>query len=134
MQDLYRLTATQAVALLRKGEVTPLELVEASIARIGAVDGVVNALPIHCFERARDQAKKLRPTRTDDPRYLHGLPIAVKDYNDVGGVLTPVRVVEERRTRAGLRHLAHGAAEVEVDEVGPGGLDHPRRLGHRRRV
>jgi amidase len=88
VQDLYRLTATQAVALLRKGEVTPLELVEASIARIGAVDGVVNALPIHCFERARDQAKKLRPARTDDPRYLHGLPIAVKDYNDVGGVLT----------------------------------------------
>ena len=45
-----------------------------------------------------------------------------------------VRVVEQRGARAGLRHLADGAAEVDVDDVGAGGLDHPRRLGHRARV
>ena len=34
------------------------------------------------------------------------------------------------RARAGLRHLADGAAEVDVDDVRAGVLDHARRLGH----
>ena len=40
-------------------------------------------------------------------------------------------IVEQRRARAGLRHLADGAAEVDVDDVGARGLDHARRVGHR---
>ena len=40
-------------------------------------------------------------------------------------------VVEQRRPGARLRHLADGAAEVDVDEVGAGRLDHARRLRHR---
>ena len=39
-----------------------------------------------------------------------------------------------RGTGASLGHLLDRAAEVDVDEVGTRGLDHPRRLGHRRRV
>ena len=50
--ELIRLTATEAVARLRSKEVSPLDLVEASIQRIEAVDTKVNALPIHCFEQA----------------------------------------------------------------------------------
>ena len=46
----------------------------------------------------------------------------------------PVGVVEQGRARAGLRHLAHRAAEVDVDDVGAGVLDHPRRLRHQRRL
>ena len=46
----------------------------------------------------------------------------------------PVGVVEQRRAGAGLRHLADGAAEVDVDDVGAGGRDHPRRLRHHRGV
>lgn len=89
MNELYQLTATAAVAKLRRGEVKPTELVEASIERIQAVDGIVNALPIHCFDRAREQAEKLSSApASDDPCFLGGLPIAVKDYNDVGGVRT----------------------------------------------
>src|SRR5205823_10381572 len=38
------------------------------------------------------------------------------------------------RPGAGLRHLAHRAAEVHVDDVGPGGLDHPGGLRHRPRL
>ena len=47
--DLFRLTATEAVAALRKGEVSSLELVEAAAARIAAVNPQVNALPILCL-------------------------------------------------------------------------------------
>ena len=89
MRELHQLTATDAVSLLRSGEIKPIELVEASIERIRSVDGEINALPIHCFDRARAQAEKtssLPPS--DNSRSLHGLPIAVKDYNDVGGIRT----------------------------------------------
>jgi amidase len=89
MSELIRLTATEAVSLLRRGEVQPLDLVDASIARIEAVDNTVNALPAHCFDRARDKAKTMPSTASaDDGHSLLGLPIAVKDYNDVGGVHT----------------------------------------------
>ncbi len=89
MQDLLRLTASEAVRLLRLGEIAPLQLVEAAIARIETIDGAINALPIRCFERARAQAAALAPEEfAENPRALCGLPIAVKDYNDVGGVRT----------------------------------------------
>ena len=55
--EFIKMTATQAVARLRSKEVSPLELVEASIERIETVDAKINALPIHCFEQARVQAK-----------------------------------------------------------------------------
>jgi amidase len=90
MSELFRLSAFEAVTRLRERALTPSDLVEAAIARIEAVDGAVNALPIRCFERAREQAAKLSAAPPSSPhaRFLHGLPIAVKDYNDVGGVRT----------------------------------------------
>lgn len=84
--ELWKMSATEVVRALRQGDLEPKDAIEAAISRIEAVDGDVNALPIHCFERAFDQAKKISPS--DDPRHLAGLPIGVKDYNDVGGVQT----------------------------------------------
>ena len=87
--ELIKLTATEAVACLRSKEVSPLDLVEASIKRIETFDTEVNALPIHCFDQARDQAKSLDLDRhLLNPTSLCGLPIAVKDYNDLGGAVT----------------------------------------------
>lgn len=83
MQELINLSATECVALLKKGEIQSTELVEASIERTQLVDQKVNALPIRCADRALLQAK-LANTDTQ----LAGLPIAVKDYNNVGGVKT----------------------------------------------
>ena len=39
--DLIRLTATEAVALLRKRDISPLDLIDASEARIAAVEPAV---------------------------------------------------------------------------------------------
>jgi amidase len=91
MDDLYRLSAREAVELLRTGKVSPLEMVDAAVARIEATDGVLNALPTLSIERARDHAKQIGKNRTaerDRPGWLGGLPIAVKDLNDVAGVRT----------------------------------------------
>ena len=89
--ELYRLSAAEAVSLLRKGAVSPLELVEASAARIAATDGALNAMPTLCIERARAHAKRIMADGAagrSDPAWLGGLPISVKDLVPVAGVRT----------------------------------------------
>ena len=88
--QLHELTAEQAVSLLRVGAVSPTELVNAAAARIEAVDGALNALPTRCVERALERARRIeREGRAGhDPRWLAGLPVAIKDLNPVAGVRT----------------------------------------------
>ena len=50
--DLHYLPANEALALFRARELSPVELMQATIARIEAVDGAVNALPIRFFDEA----------------------------------------------------------------------------------
>ena len=90
--ELIRLTAREAVARLGKGEITPLDLIDAAAERIAAVEPAVNALPTLCIERARDHAKRLmareQPVQMGGTGWLAGLPIAIKDLTDVAGVRT----------------------------------------------
>lgn len=89
VSELWKLPAHEVVSLLRTGALGPLEALDAAIARIEEVDGAINALPIRAFERARDRAQKLDlAAERQNPKSLMGLPIAVKDYNDLGGVRT----------------------------------------------
>ena len=84
---LCRLTACEAAEKLASGEVRPSEMVEASAARIEAVEPHLNALPTTCFERARDHARRIECGEAPRGR-LGGLPIAIKDLNPVAGVRT----------------------------------------------
>jgi len=89
--ELTSLTAEEAVAKLERREVSPLELVDAALDRIALTDGVLNAVPTLCAERARAHARKLMKETPPEPRprgWLGGLPVAVKDLNDVAGVRT----------------------------------------------
>ncbi|MDX6533328.1 MAG: amidase [Gaiellales bacterium] len=81
--DPTSLSARAAVAMLRSGEVSAVELVEAALRRIEATDGPLNALPTVCAERALEHAAR---ASRDTP--LGGLPLAVKDLTDVAGVRT----------------------------------------------
>jgi len=89
---LIRLTAREAVALLRTRAVSSPELTEAALARIEAVEPMVNALPIRAADRAREQAAGIdalgRGKTGDLPGFLAGLPVAVKDLTDVAGLPT----------------------------------------------
>ena len=89
--ELWRLDATEVVDLLRRREVSPLELVEASAERIAATDGHVNAIPTLCIDRARAHAERIMAEDADTERprgWLGGVPIAVKDLVEVEGVRT----------------------------------------------
>ena len=83
MSDLWKKTATEVVALLKAGAVSPAELLDVLRARIDAVDGVVNALPTLCWDRAGAAAE-----RADRNSVLAGLPVAIKDLAPVEGVRT----------------------------------------------
>ncbi|AXI46954.1 amidase [Sulfitobacter sp. SK012] len=85
--ELTRLQAHEVVELLRKGEVSPAELVDASLARIEQVDGAVNAMPVVCADRARAAANHMAGD-VDHPGWLGGLPIGIKDLTPVEGVRT----------------------------------------------
>ena len=88
MHDLIQLTARQAVEHLRRRTISPTDLIDAALERIDQTDGILNALPTVCADRAREHASRLASVDLDsEPRgYLYGLPIAIKDLKDVAGV------------------------------------------------
>jgi amidase len=85
-QALIRSTACAIVDQLNAGEVTPLDLLDALEKRIAEVDDKTNALPILCFDRARTNAKALMLKNPGERGLLAGLPVPIKDLNNVAGV------------------------------------------------
>lgn len=71
---LAELDATAQAELVHSGQASPLELVDAAIARIEAMDPSLNAIIHERFERARDEASRPLP---DGP--FRGVPIVLKD-------------------------------------------------------
>ena len=86
MTDLIRRTATEIVDGLRRGDITPLDCLDALERRIGEIDGQVNALPTRCFDRARTAARALMAKPPAERGVLAGLPVPIKDLTDVAGV------------------------------------------------
>jgi amidase len=86
--SLIPLTAVAVVDKLKAGEITPHDLLDTLEARIAAVDGAVNALPILCFERARASADALMRRPMEERGLLAGLPVPIKDLTEVAGVRT----------------------------------------------
>jgi amidase len=73
--DPFRwLDATAQADLVRRGEASPVELVEAAIARIERLDPALNAVIHHRFERALEEAAAGPP---DGP--FRGVPFVLKD-------------------------------------------------------
>jgi amidase len=86
MTDLIHQTATQIVARLHKGEVSPLDLLDTLENRIAAVNAPVNALVTLCFDRARTHAKALMTKPMRERGLLAGMPIPIKDLTNVADV------------------------------------------------
>ena len=90
--DICYLTATEALKLFKKRELSPVELIEAQICRAELVEPTINAFTETYFDEARDQAKaaEARYMQSDprDLRPLDGIPVAVKDAQRVAGKRT----------------------------------------------
>src|SRR5437016_11230987 len=84
------LTAQELRRLIGAKTISPVELLEASIARIEAVNPAVNAVVATCFDRARTEAKaaERKVAAGASLPALHGLPVTIKDLNDTEGLRT----------------------------------------------
>jgi amidase len=83
-------SAVELRRLIGSRQLSPVELMDACIARIEAINPAINAIAATDFERARDSA---RAAEADVMRGaplgpLHGLPLGVKDLQDTAGLLT----------------------------------------------
>ncbi|MCU1655939.1 MAG: amiB [Pseudonocardiales bacterium] len=93
MPQLHDLTALDAAAAVRRREVSPVELVEHALDRIGRLDEQVGAFVTITADAALEQAKAAERAvlATDDPAALPpllGVPTAIKDLNMTAGVPT----------------------------------------------
>jgi amidase len=85
-RDLAFAGVARQAALVRAGEVSPRELVETALERIGRLDRELNAFRIVFDERALLEADQAGGrARGGDERPLLGVPIAVKDDMAVAG-------------------------------------------------
>src|SRR5205085_6750186 len=91
--ELMLRSALEQARLVRDGDVTARELVEASLAAIERLNGELNAFVTVCDERALDEADEVH---SGDERPLAGVPIAIKDLTALTGGI---------RTTAGMRAL-----------------------------
>ena len=82
--DLYKSTAFELQYLLKKGEITPVDIVRSLRERIGAVEGKVNALISFDPDALEEELRLIKDKK--DGR-LYGIPVVVKDNICVEGRL-----------------------------------------------
>jgi Asp-tRNA(Asn)/Glu-tRNA(Gln) amidotransferase A subunit family amidase len=129
--SLLAKSAVELRSLIAKHELSPVELMDACIARIEALNPAVNAIAATDFERARAVARfaEAQVLRGRPLGLLHGLPLGVKDLQDTAGLLTTygnVRLrgnVPTQDTALVARLRAAGAivtAKTNVPDMGAG--------------
>jgi len=109
--EIALLDATAQAALVRRGDVQPLELVEAAIARAERLEGELRAIVTRQFERAREEAAAASLPRGP----FRGVPYLLKDlgaYLDGDPLYSGMRAL----ARAGWRESgdAHFAARLRA--------------------
>ena len=90
MTSLDFAPAHELAALIRSKELSPVELMEASLKRIEAINPTLNAFVAFRAEEAMGEARSLaeRIAAGEDPGPLAGIPIGVKDLEDVADMVT----------------------------------------------
>ena len=91
--ELLQYDAVGLAKLIRAGEVSAREVLEASVTRIEALDGQINALTTRSFAKALEQVAHISPDTV-----FAGVPTLLKDLIDYAGV---------RRTSGSLLYLSN---------------------------
>jgi len=90
LTDLLLLPAIGLAERIRAGELSPVALLDASLARIDEVNPRLNAFCAVYREEARARAQVCEgAVRNGAPLGpLHGLPVAIKDFTPIAGKTT----------------------------------------------
>jgi Asp-tRNA(Asn)/Glu-tRNA(Gln) amidotransferase A subunit family amidase len=121
--DPAGLTVAEASALIRRAELSPVELVEACLARIEALDPVLMAFNTVVAEAARDHARAI--TDVAGAGALFGVPVALKDNYYTAGIRTTANshifadFVPDFDAEAWRRLRAQGAILLGKTQMGP---------------
>ncbi len=120
-EDFATANAAAITAAVHDGDVTAVEIAEATLARIAARNPQLNAFTAVTAERALDEARAVdaRRARGGDPGPLAGVPFAVKNLFDLAGIVTLAgSVIDAERAPAAAdatvvaRLIAAGAVPV----------------------
>src|SRR5215212_2388753 len=103
--ELEWTSASDLAKLIRRGKLSPVELVDALLARIERVNPQVNAYCTVTAEHARARARQAESALRsgDDLGLLHGVPYSLKD-------LTPTKGI---RTTMGSKIFEHNVPEAD---------------------
>jgi len=84
--ELAYLDATEAIRRFKAGVLSPVDLLKAQIARIERYNPSINCITHRHFEQAIKAAEESESRyRTGNARDLEGIPVAIKDENEVEG-------------------------------------------------
>jgi fatty acid amide hydrolase 2 len=124
--------AWRLAALIRSGEVSPVEIVDAHIERIEAVNPRLNAMIAERFDDARREARAAEArVRHADPEALpplHGVPCTIKEFLGVRGMSWTAGLWARRTRRADVdatvvtRLREAGAIVLGLSNVPEGGM------------
>ena len=109
MSELTRLTIAEAAPLIRERKLSPVELTDACLAQIEAVEPRINAFITVTVDEARASARGAADeiARGEYRGPLHGIPVALKDLFATAGV----------RTTAGSKILADNVPDADSDST-----------------
>lgn len=88
--ELWTKPATELASMVRQGETSSREIVEAFLARIDAVNPALNAVTVTLADSARAEADEADRRRDAGEALgsLHGVPVTVKENIDLAGSAT----------------------------------------------
>ncbi|MFJ9176549.1 amidase [Streptomyces sp. NPDC102360] len=112
----YEMSLSEAAEAIEERRLSPVELADSVLSRIGRLEPTLGAYVTVTAERAREAARdaerELSAGRRRGP--LHGVPMGLKDLIDVAGVATTA----SSRVRAGHRAEADSAVAARLAEAG----------------
>ena len=138
--DLANLDATEQAELIRRKEVSPLELVNAAITRIEELNPKLNAVITPLFDKARSQARAERGNSLPEGPF-RGVPFLLKDLVCATGgdplyegmrLLRDARFVAPYDTHLAAKFRAAGficLGNTNTPELGLNGTTEPEAFG-----
>lgn len=130
MNPLFEMSVAELAAQVRSRALSPVEIVEAHIARVEEVTASTNALAVPCFERAMDEARAAEAAVMSGAALgpLTGVPCTIKEFlalegmPHTGGLLARRDIIAEADAVLVARLRRAGAIVMGSSNVPEGGM------------